>query len=60
MCRYVRAGFGSCGCAERWFRIAISDLELHQLRLLRQELGIAPPPADNTENKTPTEETVAA
>lgn len=29
-------------CAQRWMRIPISDLERHQLRLLRQELGIDP------------------
>jgi hypothetical protein len=34
--------------------------ERHQLRLLRQELGIDPPPTDNKENKTSTEETVVA
>ena len=36
--------------------------ELHQLRLLRQGLGIDPPPTDNKESKrkTSTEETVAA
>jgi hypothetical protein len=34
--------------------------ERHQLRLLRQELGIDPPPTDNTENRTSTEETVDA
>jgi len=45
--------------AERWSRIAVSDLERHQLRLLRQELGIDPPPTSK-EDKTPTEETIAA
>jgi putative transposase len=30
-------------CAERWSRVAISDLERHQLQLLRVELGIDPP-----------------
>lgn len=46
--------------AECWSQIAISDLERHLLRLLRQEPGIDPPPTDNRENKTLTEETVAA
>jgi len=45
--------------AQRWSRIAISDLERHQLGLLRQELGIDPPPTSK-EDKTPTEETIAA
>lgn len=31
--------------ADRWCRVSISDLERHQLRLLRAELGIDPPPA---------------
>ncbi len=46
--------------AERWSRIAISDLERHQLALLRQELGIDPPPTNEKEDTTPTEETIAA
>jgi hypothetical protein len=33
--------------AQRWSRIAVNDLERHQLRLLRQELGIDPPPTTN-------------
>ena len=44
--------------AQRWSRIAVSDLERHQLRLLRQELGIDPPPTSK-EDKT-TKETIAA
>jgi putative transposase len=35
-------------CAERWSRVAISDLERHQLQLLRVELGIDPPPQQHT------------
>ena len=31
--------------AERWCRVSISDLERHQLNLLRAELGLDPPPA---------------
>lgn len=46
--------------AQRWSRIAVSDLERHQLRLLRQELGIDPPPTNEKEDTTPTEETIAA
>jgi transposase-like protein len=46
--------------AQRWSRIAISDLERHQLRLLRQELGIDPPPTTTKEDKTLTDETIAA
>ncbi len=45
--------------AQRWSRIAVSDLERHQLRLLRQELGIDPPPTSKKEDKT-TQETIAA
>jgi putative transposase len=45
--------------AQRWSRIAVSDLERHQLELLRQELGIDPPPTTNKEDTT-TEETIAA
>jgi transposase-like protein len=44
--------------AQRWSRIAVSDLERHQLRLLRQELGIDPPPTSNKDKTT--EETIAA
>ena len=31
--------------ADRWCRVSISDLERHQLRLLRAELGLDRPPA---------------
>lgn len=44
--------------AQRWSRIAVSDLERHQLRLLRQELGIDPPPTSKED--TTTKETIAA
>ena len=37
--------------AERWCRVLVRDLERHQLRLLRAELGLGPPPAA-TEPKT--------
>jgi transposase-like protein len=37
--------------ADRWCRVSISDLERHQLNLLRTELGLDPPPA-NTGNRT--------
>jgi putative transposase len=30
--------------AQRWCRVSVSDLERHQLRLLRAELGLDPPP----------------
>jgi transposase-like protein len=36
--------------AERWCRVSISDLERHQLRLLRAELGLDPPPATNQQH----------
>jgi hypothetical protein len=44
--------------AERWCRVSISDLERHQLKLLRAKLGLDPPPA--TERKTTRRKTVAA
>jgi hypothetical protein len=31
--------------AERWCRVSVTDLERHQLKLLRAELGLDPPPA---------------
>jgi putative transposase len=33
--------------AERWCRVSVTDLERHQLRLLRAELGLDPPPAED-------------
>ena len=45
--------------ADRWCRISISDLERHQLRLLRAELGLDPPPA-NEDHKTTRRRRVAA
>jgi transposase-like protein len=33
--------------AERWCRVSVSDIERHQLRLLRAELGLDPPPAED-------------
>jgi len=45
--------------AERWCRVSISDLERHQLNLLRAELGIDPPPTSNT-TKTNQRKHVAA
>lgn len=47
--------------ADRWCRVSISDLERHQLTLLRAELGLDPPPANNTDNrKTNRRKTIAA
>jgi putative transposase len=37
--------------AERWCRVSISDLERHQLKLLRAELGLDPPPATTNHRK---------
>src|SRR5919202_4463916 len=45
--------------ADRWCRVSISDLERHQLRLLRAELGLDPPPA-NTDHKTNRPNNIAA
>jgi transposase-like protein len=33
-------------CSERWQRISINELERQQLRLLRRELGLDPPPSE--------------
>jgi len=33
--------------AERWCRVSVNDIKRHQLRLLRAELGLDPPPAEN-------------
>jgi len=38
--------------AARWCRVSISDLERHQLKLLRIQLGLDPPPATTTERTT--------
>ena len=46
--------------ADRWCRVSISDLEQHQLKLLRAELGLDPPPADTNDRKTHPRKTVAA
>jgi len=46
--------------AQRWSRIAVSDLERHQLQSLRQGLGIDPSPTSKKREDTPTEVTVAA
>jgi hypothetical protein len=31
-------------CSQRWNRVSITDIERHQLKLLRAELKIDPPP----------------
>jgi hypothetical protein len=36
--------------AERRCQVSISDLERHQLRLLRVELGLHPPPATDQQH----------
>ena len=46
--------------ADRWCRVSISDLERHQLRLLRAELGIDPPPANTDDRKTNQTNNIAA
>ena len=33
--------------ADRWCRVSINDIERHQLRLLRAELGLDPPPTEH-------------
>lgn len=39
--------------AERWRRVSINDIKRHQLKLLRIELGLDPPPADEAQTDTP-------
>lgn len=46
--------------ADRWCRVSITDLERHQLRLLRTELGLDPPPADTDNRRTDRRKRVAA
>jgi putative transposase len=46
--------------ADRWCRVSISDLERHQLGLLRAELGLDPPPADTNNRRTDRRRSVAA
>ena len=46
--------------ADRWCRVSITDLERHQLKLLRAELGLDPPPADTDNRKTDRRKRVAA
>jgi putative transposase len=46
--------------AERWCRVSISDLERHQLKLLRAELGLDPPPAHTDQRKTNRRKSAAA
>ena len=45
--------------ADRWCRVSITDLERHQLKLLRAELGLDPPPADDN-RRTDSRKRVAA
>ena len=40
--------------ANRWCRVSVSDLERHQLRLLRADLGLDPPPTTDEQKKTTT------
>jgi transposase-like protein len=46
--------------ADRWCRVSISDLERHQLTLLRAELGLDPPPANTDDRETNHRRNVAA
>lgn len=45
--------------ADRWCRVSINDIERHQLKLLRAELGLDPPPATD-DGKTNRRKSVAA
>jgi hypothetical protein len=44
----IRAG-------QSWCRVSISELERHQLKLLRAELGLDPPPVKNDARTTSAE-----
>jgi hypothetical protein len=46
--------------AERWCRVSISDLERHQLKLLRADLGLDPPPATTNQRKNDRRKSLAA
>jgi transposase-like protein len=46
--------------ANRWCRVSISELERHQLTLLRTQLGLDPPPADTDNRNTNRRRSVAA
>ncbi len=46
--------------AERWCRVSISDIERHQLKLLRADLGLDPPPARTNGRKSNRRKSVAA
>jgi putative transposase len=39
--------------AQRWCRVSINDIERHQLKLLRIELGIDPPPTRKDQTGAP-------
>jgi transposase-like protein len=39
--------------AQRWCRVSINDIERHQLKLLRSELGIDPPPTPKDQTEVP-------
>jgi putative transposase len=46
--------------AERWCRVSFTDLERHQLKLLRADLGLDPPPAGTDNRRTDRRKRVAA
>jgi transposase-like protein len=46
--------------AQRWCRVSINDLERHQLKLLRAELGLDPPPANTDTRNNDRRKSVAA
>jgi len=46
-------------CSERWCRVSITDIERHQLRLLRAELGIDPPPTPEEKEEHSRREKIA-
>jgi hypothetical protein len=46
-------------CSARWSRVSITDMERHQLRLLRAELGIDPPPTSGEKKEHPRRRKIA-
>lgn len=47
-------------CAQRWSRVGITDIERHQLKTLRQELGLEPPTQDTSTTGKENNTTAAA
>lgn len=46
-------------CAQRWSRVSITEIERHQLRLLRAELQIDPPTTSGEKEERPRRRKIA-